>query len=36
MDEGPSGDGNTVGGMAVVEEEIFNELQAGAWGLQEK
>lgn len=36
MDEGPSGDGHSLGGMAILEEEIFDQLKAGAWGLEGK
>lgn len=36
MDPGPSGNGNTVRGMAQMEEELYNELQVGTWGLPEK
>lgn len=36
MDEGPSGDGNSVSAMAVAEEEILNLLQAGGWGPTER
>ena len=31
-DVGPSGEGNTVGNMGVVEEEILQRLEAGEWG----
>ncbi|KAM0800463.1 hypothetical protein BDR22DRAFT_250420 [Usnea florida] len=30
-DVGPSGEGNTVGNMGVVEEEILKRLEAGEW-----
>ncbi|MCJ1270991.1 hypothetical protein MMC22_010890 [Lobaria immixta] len=37
MDPGPSGNGNTVRGMAQLEEELYNNLlQVGTWGLPEK
>lgn len=32
-DLGPSGEGNTVGNMRVAEEEIFERLQGGGWGV---
>lgn len=32
-DVGPSGEGNTVGNMGVAEEEIFERLGAGGWGV---
>lgn len=32
-DAGPSGEGNTVGNMGIAEEEIFERLGAGGWGV---
>lgn len=32
-DVGPSGEGNTVGNMGVAEEEIFERLEGGGWGV---
>lgn len=32
-DVGPSGEGNTVGNMGVAEEEIFESLGTGGWGV---
>jgi len=32
-DPGPSGAGNTVGNMRVAEEEIFERLRSGEWGV---
>ena len=32
LDPGPSGEGNTVGNMGVVEEEVLRGLGKGGWG----
>ena len=32
-DVGPSGEGNTVGNVGVAEEEIFEALRGGGWGV---
>ncbi len=31
---GPSGEGNTVGNMGIAEEEIFERLGGGGWGVE--
>ncbi|KAL9077444.1 MAG: hypothetical protein Q9161_000289 [Pseudevernia consocians] len=33
-DVGPSGEGNTVGNMRVAEEEVFERLGGGGWGVE--
>lgn len=32
-DVGPSGEGNTVGNMGIAEEEVFEWLGSGGWGV---
>lgn len=32
-DVGPSGEGNTVGNMGIAEEEVFERLGSGGWGV---
>ncbi len=33
-DVGPSGEGNTVGNIGIAEEEIFERLGGGGWGVE--